>query len=155
MIRGLAIALILCGGVAAQTRMTAKAPPDMELMLAYRLTSGMFDKYVAASRTVSGMIAKDATYRQRTALDPKDAPHSVDATVQFAKSKLPEYYAAVEKSGISFREYTLFEGSLAYAWVGAMKPHPGSKVHVLPENLQFVQEHKEQVAAILNEQRKR
>ena len=70
----------------------------------------------------------------------------------FAKQTLPELYAAVEKSGMTFREYTIFQGSLLSAWVVANHPRPGSKIEIQPENLEFVKKNHDTIAAVLQEQ---
>ena len=70
------------------------------------------------------------------------------------KTHLPELYAAVEKSGMTFREYTIFQGSLLSAWVVANHARQGSKIQILPENLEFVQKNHDRIAAALQEQRR-
>jgi hypothetical protein len=134
-------------------RLTTKPMPELQVMLAYRLTSEKLEEYIQASRNVTALLGKDPTYRQRMAIQPKEAPKTIDESVAFAKQTIPELYAAVEKSGMSFREYTIFQGCLLSAWVVANHPRPGSKVQILPENLTFVRKNHDKIASALSEQR--
>ena len=128
--------------------------PELPVMLAYKLTPEKLTQYIQASRNVTAMLARNPGYKTRLALAPKTAPKTIDESVAFAKQNVPEIYAAVEKSGMTFREYTIFQGCLLSAWVVASHPRPGSRIQILPENLQFVQKNHDVIAATLNEQRK-
>jgi hypothetical protein len=125
---------------------------ELPVMLAYKLTQDKLTQYIRASRNVTDLLAKDPGYRTRMAVEPKTAPKTIDESVAFAKQTLPELYAAVEKSGMTFREYTIFQGCLLSAWVVAEHPRPGSKIRIQPENLQFVQKNHDTIAAVLNAQ---
>jgi hypothetical protein len=142
------------GAQDAPQRMTTRPMPDLPKMLEYRLTVEKLDQYIQASRNVTALLAADPSLRRRMAIDPETAPRTIDESVKFAKEKLPELYAAVEKSGMTFREYTLFQGSLLTAWVRAAHPRPDSKVQILPENLKFVQDNHARIAATLKEQKR-
>jgi hypothetical protein len=133
-------------------RLSTKPMPELPVMLAYKLTPEKLTQYVQASRNVTELLAKDPEYRKRLALAPKTAPKTIDDSVAFAKQNVPELYAAVEKSGMTFREYTIFQGCLLSAWVVASHPRPGSKIQIQPENLQFVQKNHDAIAAALKEQ---
>ena len=135
-------------------RLSTRPMPELPVMLAYKLTPEKLAEYIQASRNVTALLAKDPGYREHMALQPKEAPKTIDESVAFAKQALPELYAAVEKSGMTFREYTIFQGSLVSAWVVANHPRPGSKVQILPENLQFVQTHHDEIEGALKEQQR-
>jgi hypothetical protein len=128
--------------------------PELPVMLAYRLSQAKLTQYIQASRNVTALIAKDSTLRQRMNIAPKEAPKTIDESVAFAKKTLPDLYAAVEKSGMTYREYTIFQGCLISAWVVANHPRHGSQIHIQPENLQFVEKNRETIAAALTEQRR-
>ncbi len=153
------LALFVEGIAASQTpvqpqRLSTKPMPELPVMLAYKLTPEKLSQYIEASRNVTALLAKNPGYRERMAIQPKTAPKTIDESVAFAKQTLPELYAAVEKSGITFREYTIFQGCLLSAWVVAAHPRPGSKVQILPENLQFVKANHDKIAAALKEQQR-
>jgi hypothetical protein len=148
------LALQTASGQTPPQRLSTKPMPELPVMLAYRLTAVKLDQYIKASRNVTALLAKDPSYKQRMAADPKSAPKTIDENVTFAKENLPELYSAVEKSGMSFREYTIFQGSLLSAWVVANHPRPGSKVQILPDNLTFVRQNHDQIASALQEQRR-
>jgi len=133
-------------------RLSTRPMPELPVMLAYKLTSPKLTQYIQASRNVTALLTKDPGYRQRMAVEPKVAPKTIDENVAFAKQTLPELYAAVEKSGMTFREYTIFQGSLLSAWVVANHPRPGSKIEIQPENLEFVKKNHDTIAAVLQEQ---
>jgi hypothetical protein len=152
------LALLMAGPGVAQTpvqaqRFNTKPMPELPVMLAYKLTPEKLRQYIQASRNVTALLAKNPGYRDQMAIPPKTAPKSIDESVAFAKQTLPELSSAVEKSGMTFREYTIFQGCLLSAWVVAAHPRPGSKVQILPENLQFVKTNHDAIAAALKEQR--
>ncbi len=130
-------------------RLSTKPMPELPVMLAYKLTPEKLTQYIQASRNVTYLLAKDPGYRARMALEPKNAPKTIDESVAFAKQTIPELYSAVEKSGMTFREYTIFQGCLLSAWVVAEHPRPGSKIQIQPENLQFVQKNHDAIAFAL------
>jgi hypothetical protein len=128
--------------------------PELPVMLAYRLTPEKLTQYIQSSRNVTALLAKNPGYHDRMALQPKTAPKTIDESVAFARQTLPELYSAVEKSGMTFREYTIFQGSLLSAWVVSIHPRPGSTVQILPENLQFVKTNHDAIATALKEQQR-
>jgi hypothetical protein len=154
--RGTVLLLALQVAAWGQTpqRLSTQPMPELPVMLAYRLTDEKLDQYIQASRNVTALLGKDPGYGQRMAQDPKTAPKTIDASVEFVKQNLPELYAAVEKSGMHFREYTIFQGSLLSAWVVANHPRQGSKVEIQKDNLQFVQKNHDKIAAALQAQHK-
>jgi hypothetical protein len=135
-------------------RLSTRPMPELPVMLAYKLTPEKLTQYIQASRNVTALLARNPGYRDRMAIPPKTAPKTIDESVAFAKQTLPEIYSAVEKSGITFREYTIFQGCLLSAWVVALHPRPGSQVQILPENLQFVKTNHDAIAAALKEQQR-
>jgi hypothetical protein len=154
------LALLTQGMGAAQTpvqpqRLSTKPMPELPVMLAYKLSPEKLTQYIQASRNVTALLARNPGYRDRmAAIQPKTAPKTIDESVAFAKQTLPELYSAVEKSGMTFREYTIFQGCLLSAWVVAAHPRPGSKVQILPDNLQFVKTNHDTIAAALKEQQR-
>ncbi len=145
--------------LAAQTqtppqRLSTKPMPELPVMLAYKLTPEKLTQYIQASRNVTALLAKDPDLKKRMAMDPKLAPKTIDESVAFTKQNLPELFTAVEKTGMTFREYTIFQGSLLSAWVVANHPRPGSKIQILPENLQFVEKNRDRITAALKEQQR-
>lgn len=135
-------------------KLSTKPMPELPLMLAYKLTPEKLTQYIQASHNVTDLLKKDPGYRAKMAIEPKTAPKTIDESVAFAKKTIPELYSAVEKSGMSFREYTIFQGCLLSAWVVAEHPRPGSKIQIQPENLQFVTKNHDVIAAALQAQRK-
>jgi hypothetical protein len=137
-----------------QKKLSTKPMPELPVMLAYKLTPEKLTQYIKASRNVTDLLAKDPGYRKKMAIEPKTAPKTIDDSVAFAKQTIPELYAAVEKSGMTFREYTIFQGCLLSAWVVFEHPRPGSKIQIRPENLQFVKNNRDVIAAALKSQHK-
>ncbi len=135
-------------------RLSTRPMPELPVMLAYKLTPEKLTQYIDASRNVTALLAKDPDYKKRMAVDPKVAPKTIDESVAFAKQNLSELFSAVEKTGMTFREYTIFQGSLLSAWVVANHPRQGSKIQILPENLQFVEKYHDRIAAALKEQQR-
>jgi hypothetical protein len=133
-------------------RMKTRPMPELPVMLSYKLTSPKLTQYIQASRNVTTLLKKDPGYRQRMALEPKTAPKTIDESVAFVRKSMPELYAAVETSGMPFREYTIFQGCLLSAWVVANHPRPGSKIQIQPENIQFVMKNHALIESALAEQ---
>lgn len=126
--------------------------PAVSEAVAYRLTLDKLDKYGQASRNVTAVIAKDPSYASRMNATGKDAPHSVDQTVAWSKAHVPLYVAAVEKAGIPFREYIVFQACLLITAEAYKKPQYAASFHVRGENITFVRANWQKIQETLAQQ---
>ncbi|MDQ6678481.1 MAG: hypothetical protein M3Z09_14440 [Acidobacteriota bacterium] len=126
---------------------------SVQTMVAYPLTDAGLDRYAAASRNMTALIQKNPAVLNKLKPTPGDAPDSVEDTVTFSKKHCPECVAAVEKSGMPYRDYVVFQGSLLIAYVSARSPRNASRVHVSPDNIKFVLANKPKIERILAAQR--
>lgn len=151
--------LLLSCAVAAVSAGTqpAAGPYTAKEIAGYRLTAPVFQRFDRASRRLAAAIQQDA----RLAGNPpftRDVALLDDVVVAAAtlESRLrtePVLAAALEKSGITVREYTTFAlalvaARLAYGFVqsGAMRFVPEG---VARDNVAFVETHRDAVIDVL------
>lgn len=137
----------------------AQAPPRplnpaIREAVGYLLTPDKLDKYAQSSANVTALIAKDPAYKQKMEPQGKDAPQTVDQTVVWSKTHLPQYVAAIEKSGLPFREYIVFQACLIITMEAYKKPQYAASLHVRRENMVFVQTNRVKIEGILAQQRR-
>jgi hypothetical protein len=151
----LVLAIVFSAPTALAQGPRKAGPPSASVnsMLAYQLTAAGLDKYAEASKAMNALIAKEPGVLAKLKPSATDAPNSIDATVAFTRQHCPECVSTVEKT-MPYREYVLFQGSLLIAYVSAIRPRTGTKVHVSPENLKFVLGNRAKIDGILAEQRK-
>jgi len=132
---------------------TSQPNASVQTMVAYPLTDTGLDRYAAASRNMTALIQKDPAVLNKLKPVPGNAPNSVEDTVTFSKKHCPECVAAVEKSGMPYRDYVVFQGGLLIAYVSVRSPRNAARVHVSPDNIKFVLANKPKIEKILAEQR--
>lgn len=123
----------------------------MQEMRNYRLSVDKLDRFAAASNSL--MSLTKAHPEMRAAMGDQSGVKTLDESVARLQSKFPEAAGAIQKSGLTVRDYLLTSVSLMTATMalgmkkqGQLKQAP---LGVSPENLAFVEQNYEKVEKVM------
>ncbi|MDQ6699186.1 MAG: hypothetical protein M3Z36_03255 [Acidobacteriota bacterium] len=145
-----AILLLTIGSLGAQTgaRKDRADDPDMKEIRDYRLTMSNMQKFVAATKSISGDAASVRCMKDKS---PGNAP-TLDAGEKILNG-CAETSALIKKAGLAPREYVVMSGAIMADFLvvgmkkqGTIKEYPPS---ILPENAAFIEQNFDKLSAML------
>lgn len=127
--------------------------PDMVEMRNYRLSMQKIDKFGAASQKLVALSKSNPA--MKSAMQGGTGAKNLDEGAKFLESKYPEAAEAIQKSGMSVREYFLTSVTLMTATMVAGMKRQGQAVNQLPssvsaENLAFVEQNYPKIEKLLS-----
>lgn len=144
--------LVLAAAVAGDVRPAAaqRPEPDSAEVAAYRMTEAALARVRTASQAVIDTLGLDPAGGGPTG---GDAPKGSGVVTRLAHefSRRPAMLAAVESSGLTIREFTLFWLSVAFSQMvadageGALPPQ---LAWYPTENVEFYRRHREEIDAL-------
>ncbi|HEU4628483.1 MAG TPA: hypothetical protein VFS08_02020 [Gemmatimonadaceae bacterium] len=154
----LGLALLLAAGAA---RPLIAQDADVAAIAAYRLTEAKLDQFTRSTRALME-LAKDPAVRARAAAmeaqdDGSDSKSIADVVAQL--ESIPGYKKAVASSGMTTREYIVFQFAFMQAAMAqAMMEQYGAQAQlpaeISKENVEFVRTHKAQLEQLTAEMKK-
>lgn len=154
-IASIRLLLVLAASAAlldARPAAAQRPEPDSAEVVAYRMTEEALVKVRAASRAAIENLARDPEGARATG---EDLPEDVGMVTRLAHefSRRPAMRAAVESSGLTIREFTLFWLAVAFSQMAAeSEGDPQSEFGWYPaENVRFYRQHREEIDALYAE----
>jgi ABC-type glycerol-3-phosphate transport system substrate-binding protein len=143
------LALPLC----AQKSSSHTADQDFESWLHYRLTMPKVDEWAAANQKAAAYMKAHPEVKNKlnNEKDDSSADESFSDLEKKLRAKAPGLVAALESTGLSFREWWNVNLALTVAYTAVQSEKPGTPApaYIPPENIAFVKAHKQKVATLL------
>lgn len=136
----------------AQTRRARADSPDLQEIRNYRLSMDKVDRYAAASENLMALSKKDPAIKSAMGRDA--GVKTIDDSAKLMESKYPAAASAIQKAGLSVREYLVMTMTLVTTtMVAGMKKQGQPMSHmpasVSPENLAFVEQNYPKIESLL------
>ena len=135
------------------SKRTRPDTPDMLEMRNYRLSMDKVDKFAAASHSLMALSKSNPALKG--SMRGGTGAKTMDEGAKLMESKYPEAAAAIQKSGMSVREFFLTSVTLMTTTMVAGMKKQGQKFDQLPatvspENLAFVEQNYPKIEKLLN-----
>ncbi len=154
----LALGLMCAIGFYGQTspsagKRTRPDTPDIVEMRNYRLSMDKVDKFAAASQSLVALSKSNPA--MRSAMQSGTGAKTLDEGAKVMESKYPEAAAAIQKAGMSVREFFLTSVTLMTTTLAVGLKKQGQTLDQLPgtvspENLAFVEQNYPKIEKLLN-----
>lgn len=152
----LGLALLLSSGAA---RPLAAQDGDAAAIAAYRLTTANLDQFTRATRALAELAKDPAVRAQAEAMDAQDDDANSIADVVAKLDRLPGFKKAVASSGMTTREYVLFQfafmqAAMAQAIVDQYGDKAELPAEISKENVAFVRANKAKIDQLTAEMKR-
>ena len=150
--------MMCCIGAFGQTspaagKRTRPDTPDMVEMRNYRLSMEKLNKFAAAAQSLTALSKSNPG--MKSAMQGGLGAKTMDEGVKVMESKYPEAATAIQKSGMSVREFFLVSVTLMTTSMVVGMKKQGQAIDQLPatvsaENLAFVEQNSSKIEKLLN-----
>ncbi len=154
----LAAFLMCCIGAYGQTspsagKRTRPDTPGIVEMRNFRLSMDKIDKFAAASQTLVALSKTNPA--MKSSMEGGTGAKTVDEGAKQLQAKYPEAAAAIQKSGLSVRDYLMTSVTLMSTMMVAGMKKQGQKMDQLPgsvspDNLAFVEQNYSKIEKLLS-----
>jgi hypothetical protein len=126
---------------------------DFEAWLHYRLTMPKVDQWAAANQKAAAYMKAHPEVKAKlnSEKDDSSADESFSDVEKRLRAAAPGLVAALESTGLSFREWWNVNLALTVAYTAVQSEKPGTPApaYIPPANIAFVKAHKQKVATLL------